>query len=878
MGKDKNGNTQKVELKGRLLEFRKALEDEIEAVKNKGLTYIFLLNGHFIDCHNDEYWYLFSIDSTITILPDTPCKLIIENCQYDVTVFNVTEDDIRIRSAVVLPEKLGKARLEIGNTILLERLIKRIEENAGKENAAGYHILPHDLNKPYFGKKIFSYNDIQFDNEKNEGQKKAIQTALEYDVTFIWGPPGTGKSTVIGSIVNELYNHNRTVLLVSQTNTAVDGAIKKADEIFSKENPSPILRYETSEDKSIERTFLQTHIDEIGKDLKKQKADLEEDQAETQKKVDEIRIQLAKDEWIKKTKLYEIQDVCKILSDLNLKKQEKLYSVNKTKAELEEVQAKYPEYVKYRTLENERKKLQKEYDEICSKLIKFDTQMNAIMEKRHSVSDEIKKHELFEALRKEAASYMSIQFYENEIQRTEKEISLIEESLAILNSSIKEMEKEIEKYEAKNRIGKFFYGKKEIEDVHLRHNKTTTELKQTEEELVKKQELVKDYQQQRKRVILIQEKMKALQPSKSKEYWRSIANNLQNEYIQIKNQHDTLAPKQYEFFDQIKDLEKRMNVYQKQFYAVNDLVGEYQKKQNELTHIENEINHNQESFNRLLDEENALCTAFSYHIQNVEINKSCDLFEELKDLYKIVQGELETLNISEKAKEKEELEVKLQSIFSAIKEINQKIADLEKQVIMGAKIIGTTLTKLYLNDKLRERKFDTVIVDEASMASIPALWCAAYLAEKSIVIVGDFLQLSPIVVSNTEMSTKWLSKDIFYYSGMQALAKKGQSTPDCFVMLNEQYRMESDIASIVNDLYYDKEYRGIISHDELRICGKTKFYDWYDKHKKIKKDIPVHLFDTSSMNAWATGVPQGKGNSRLKEIPHSIQTGKNVVE
>ena len=75
--------------------------------------------------------------------------------------------------------------------------------------------------------------------------------------------------------------------------------------------------------------------------------------------------------------------------------------------------------------------------------------------------------------------------------------------------------------------------------------------------------------------------------------------------------------------------------------------------------------------------------------------------------------------------------------------------ELEKQAIMNAKIVGATLAKSYLSETLRERKFDTVILDEASLASIPALWCASYLAENSIVIVGDFLQLPPIVFADT---------------------------------------------------------------------------------------------------------------------------------
>ena len=56
-------------------------------------------------------------------------------------------------------------------------------------------------------------------------------------------------------------------------------------------------------------------------------------------------------------------------------------------------------------------------------------------------------------------------------------------------------------------------------------------------------------------------------------------------------------------------------------------------------------------------------------------------------------------------------------IFRQLNKLKEKMQELEKQAIMSAKIVGATLAKSYLSETLRERKFDTVILDEASMAS-----------------------------------------------------------------------------------------------------------------------------------------------------------------
>lgn len=153
--------------------------------------------------------------------------------------------------------------------------------------------------------------------------------------------------------------------------------------------------------------------------------------------------------------------------------------------------------------------------------------------------------------------------------------------------------------------------------------------------------------------------------------------------------------------------------------------------------------------------------------------------------------------------------------------------------------------------------------------AIPALWCAAYLAEKNIVIVGDFLQLPPIVLANTPMAQKWLGRDIFDHSGMQEMAKKKNMSirPSNFAMLNEQYRMESDIAEIAN-LYYDS-YTKLKSNDmnSKRVEDRDVFYSWYSG-KKTQDHI--HLIDTESLHAWVTGIPQAKGHSRLNSFSAAV--------
>jgi superfamily II DNA or RNA helicase len=41
-------------------------------------------------------------------------------------------------------------------------------------------------------------------------------------VTYLWGPPGTGKTTTLSALIQELFARGKRVLICSNTNRAVD--------------------------------------------------------------------------------------------------------------------------------------------------------------------------------------------------------------------------------------------------------------------------------------------------------------------------------------------------------------------------------------------------------------------------------------------------------------------------------------------------------------------------------------------------------------------------------------------------------------------------------------------------------------------------------
>jgi hypothetical protein len=213
-------------------------------------------------------------------------------------------------------------------------------------------------------------------------------------------------------------------------------------------------------------------------------------------------------------------------------------------------------------------------------------------------------------------------------------------------------------------------------------------------------------------------------------------------------------------------------------------------------------------------------------------------------------------SLDELQREETELTAALRAIVSELDEIEEALAAVETVVIGEAVVVATTLTRAYKRDSVQARRFDTVILDEASMAPIPALWVVAGLAEANVVVVGDPKQLPPIKHSEHPLAEKWLGEDIFHVAKVEQAADTGQP-PANLVQLQVQYRMHPQISVIPNTLVYRGDLR-----DGDGVDDDSELDGWYQRG--WGHDSPVLLVDMQPLNAWVTSVKTGRAaGSRL---------------
>lgn len=148
------------------------------------------------------------------------------------------------------------------------------------------------------------------------------------------------------------------------------------------------------------------------------------------------------------------------------------------------------------------------------------------------------------------------------------------------------------------------------------------------------------------------------------------------------------------------------------------------------------------------------------------------------------------------------MEAEREPLISELQEIARKLADIAASALRDARILGMTMTRASMSARDIGR-FDTVIIDEASMVMLPALYLVAGLATERVIVSGDFRQLPPIVESEQQSIHDLIGMDVFAAAGID---RAGDDDRRC-LMLGEQYRMSDGICQLIARPMYGGKLR-----------------------------------------------------------------------
>ncbi|HLB73538.1 MAG TPA: AAA domain-containing protein [Sedimentisphaerales bacterium] len=204
--------------------------------------------------------------------------------------------------------------------------------------------------------------------------------------------------------------------------------------------------------------------------------------------------------------------------------------------------------------------------------------------------------------------------------------------------------------------------------------------------------------------------------------------------------------------------------------------------------------------------------------------------------------ELVEKELAKKAEELKPLKEKL-TLLQA------ELANLGQIIIDEAVAIFCTLTKTYVGEDLAGQKFDAVIIDEISMALPPLIFLAAGRAKSRVILVGDFLQLPPIVRSDTEITNAILGTDTFQLAGVAVDLKPSENCP-VLKKLTIQHRMVPEIADVARHLVYERA-GGLDDDETVKQRNVEEKNPWLDFLPKT----PLVIIDTADLHCWSGKQP-----------------------
>lgn len=260
-------------------ELMAALDEEIQAIKKSGGTnQVGVHDGRYAGAVAGRFTYIFLLDTELNVPSDTPAKLRIDKDQYEALVLNMQGHEITLAVQENLGPLIPKAVLSLSAYYLLELLKQRLGEvpkgALPAERDMAMRLFAHQPNELIPGGTSAAHL-----GGLNRGQSAAIDRSLEQQVTFIWGPPGTGKTRTIGALARELVRRGDSVLVTSHTNVAVDTALMKVIEALddAEIEAGAVVRVgpPARQDQELQEVTLEKVLERKSEGLRRQRAELE---------------------------------------------------------------------------------------------------------------------------------------------------------------------------------------------------------------------------------------------------------------------------------------------------------------------------------------------------------------------------------------------------------------------------------------------------------------------------------------------------------------------------------------------------------------------------------------------------------------------------
>ena len=219
-----------------------ALIAQIDYLKSGGRSKVIITNGRFEEQAGGRYVYRFDSEFASNLDFENDIDVQIGEVNFSAQIINLEDKLIRLSLPSDQGQRIERASIISSNYRLQEQLKERIRAIKDKPRGhLGDQLLRLEQPDPRNPAAKENLTRSAWHQHLNQQQLAALDCALKNSVTYIWGPPGTGKTKVIASIIDSFNKNNLSVLLLSNTNIATDEALYKTADHFKQTGNSSLL-------------------------------------------------------------------------------------------------------------------------------------------------------------------------------------------------------------------------------------------------------------------------------------------------------------------------------------------------------------------------------------------------------------------------------------------------------------------------------------------------------------------------------------------------------------------------------------------------------------------------------------------------------------
>ncbi len=214
-----------------------ALIDEIKRT-GAGQKRYELENGIRAEGKAGEIVYEFAFADEAELFEDAKVEVELPGRRIDASIISISSGRLWLATKEDLGAVLQRAVIVVDATALLEALKERIEQAGKGEIPLNRAIADGVVGR---GKHPADPAPIPWapsDTKLDQAQVKALEKALAASITYVWGPPGCGKTRMLGEVVRSAFEDGKRLLICSNTNKAVDQVLFKICESLGVRHPA----------------------------------------------------------------------------------------------------------------------------------------------------------------------------------------------------------------------------------------------------------------------------------------------------------------------------------------------------------------------------------------------------------------------------------------------------------------------------------------------------------------------------------------------------------------------------------------------------------------------------------------------------------------